>query len=293
MFREIKKTKPPYVIRGKFTDPYLLNIVRTFLSFFYSVEEINKDNLPEIRDYDTNYLFEPKKPRLFLMNTLSFPGRGEDFIKLQKKPVVFLENFNMDHKLEIPVIKVPRLKPTKQVAKIVSDYCSLYLGQDVTVDHEVWKQIYNPSFSVLKDIEKAVLAHGEVTVPGFNEVTLTSPVSLQVVALLKNILEGSLLDSVKSLEVAWDSGVSLENSLTWFANKAESYLDLYAKGFSVEEALIEIGVTGNLKKIFNYVTKQSANDLVSRIWFSLSHCFNYPGRTKDIMLLLYLFNLIK
>jgi len=293
MFREIKKMVPPLVIRGNLNDPYLLHILKNFLTSLYTVEEITKENFTEIRDYDTNYLFVPAKPRVFLMNTLMFPGKGEDFRKLSKKKVVFLENFNMDHKLDIPLIKIPRLKPTKKTAKIISDYCDLYLGQPTEVEAEIWKQIYSPSFSVLKDIEKTILAYGEITVSGFNDVTLTSPVSIQVIELLKNILEGSLLDSIKALEVAWESGMSLEKALTWFGNKAESYLENYAKGLSVEASLIEIEVTGNLKKIFNYVTKQSANDLVSRIWFSLSNCYYYKGRTKDIMLLLYLFNLIK
>jgi hypothetical protein len=226
------------------------------------------------------------------VNALAFPGEVSDIKKLTKKSVVVLENFNMDLKLGLPVIVIPRLKATKKTAAMVSDYCKYFLEIPIEVDPEVWKEIYSPSFSVFKDIQKVVLAEGAVTVQGFNAVTLTSPTSIQIVALLKNIFEGSLSDSVLSLEAAWDCGVSLESSLAWFVNRLEVFLEAYARGLTTDEALIEAEMTGNLKALLQYVSKQSAGSLASRIWSSLSGCCYYRGRSKDLMLLLSLFNLV-
>jgi hypothetical protein len=292
MFKEIKDSTPPFVIRGNFTDPYLLYMVRNYLMKLFTLEEVKRENLTELRDYETNYLFSPSKPRAFLVNALAFPGEVSDIKKLTKKSVVVLENFNMDLKLGLPVIVIPRLKATKKTAAMVSDYCKYFLEIPIEVDPEVWKEIYSPSFSVFKDIQKVVLAEGAVTVQGFNAVTLTSPTSIQIVALLKNIFEGSLSDSVLSLEAAWDCGVSLESSLAWFVNRLEVFLEAYARGLTTDEALIEAEMTGNLKALLQYVSKQSAGSLASRIWSSLSGCCYYRGRSKDLMLLLSLFNLV-
>ena len=292
MFKEIRTTKVPFVIRGNFTDPYLLYLIRNYLTKMFTLEEIQKDNLTQLRDYDINYLFETKKPRVLLLNALVFPGQKEDIKKFAEKDVVILENFNMNLQLGIPVIEIPRIKPTKKMTKVIMDYCDYFLEIPTTLEIEVWKEIFRPSFSIFKDIEKVLLADGEITVAGFNAVTLTSPASIQVISLLKNIFENSLRDSVLSLESAWDCSISLENSLSWFVNRLEIYLEAYARGLTVDEALIEAEITGNLKGLLKYVSKQSAGDLAKKIWSSLAACSYYRGKAKDLILLLYLFNLI-
>lgn len=288
MFKELIKQQPPLVIKGNFSDPYLMSIVVSYLRSMYSLVEVNPANFHDLSMFTTVPLYTPKKPQVLFYNSLQFPDL--DVKRLTDLNVIILVNFNRTLNLGLPEILIGRLSGTKKALGFVREYIKYYLKSDAEISHETWVEIARPNFSVLRDIEKTILAYGSITTETFNSTTVTSPASIQIVELLSQVYKNSFDGSLRALEAAWDSGVSLENALYWFGTRLENYLAAYRKGLSVEDALIEAEISGNLRKLFNLISMQPLNDVVSSIWRSLSLTDRFDGKAKDIMLLLYLFN---
>lgn len=288
MFKEIAALKPPFLIKGNFNDAYLYQITLSYLRQSYTLVEVTPDNWVESRDFDPIYLYEPDKPRVYLFNSLLMAD--VDISSFKKKPVIILENFNINLHSGLPEVVIARITSSKKSLSFVKDYCKYCLKIDADISLETWQEIYRPTFSVLKDIEKTLYAYNEVTTTNFNKVSVTSPGSIQLVELLSRIFENSFEGSVRAMEVAWDADISLEYALNWFATKLEVYLDSYKKGSSVEDAMQAAGFTGNLKKLFKSISKHSIKETAESIWKSLSMCSRYSGKSKDILILLHLFN---
>lgn len=290
MFKEIKNTKPPFVIRGNFSDPYLLPIVCDYLRQFYTLNIINKENLHQFRDYEGSLLFEPDKPRLLIYNSMELGCSSENVLPLTSRACVFFENFNVNMKTGLPEILFPRLANTKKAWNVIREYIKYCLRSDAEITYETWQNIYRSSYSILKDIEKTVYAYNSVEPALFHSVTMTSPTSIQIVELLKNVFEGTYEASLKNLEYAWDTGISLEYALSWFAFKVQAFESEYAAGVSFDDAMNNAEITGNMRKLIKELSKSSLTDMVSSIWNALSKCSKYSGKPKDVLILMSLFN---
>lgn len=284
---KLLKEKAPFVIKGNFTDEYQIAVVLRVLSERYDLVEVTEENLNIHGRFEMNSLFEEERETCYII---------KDYTKIDKvflnsfatRNTAFLVHFNKRFPLDLPELSLPRLSGAKQAVAVVKEWVE-FLGFPVEVE-EAWQEIKRPTYDVLMDIEKTLLAYERLEPELFNRITEAGGTSIQLSDLLKGILTGNLEEAFISLEKAWSSGINVERSIEWFNQKLDKFFEYYQKGDSLEESFSKAKISGLIKRLIMELHSTISASMVDRIWEALSTSNQIDGKAKDIVILLKIFN---
>lgn len=280
--------KAPFVIKGNFSDEYQTAVVLRVLSERYDLIEVTEENLNIYGKFEMTSLFEEERETCYIIK--DHTKINKEFLKsFGSRNTAFLVHFSKNFPLDLPEIPIPRLSGTKQSVSVIKEWVA-FLGYAVEVE-DTWQEIKRPSYDILMDIEKTLLAYDRLEPDLFNRITEAGGTSIQLSDLLKGILTGNMEEAFVALEKAWNSDINIERSIEWFNQRLDNFFEHYYRmGQSMEESFSNAKISGIMKKLITDLSSSISAGTVDRIWEALSTSNQIEGKAKDIIILLKIFN---
>lgn len=289
--KEIRKAKPPFIIKGNFIDPYLEVIVSRILRSRFRIMEVDKENVGQAAAYSGGFF--DAEPVCYLVRDYTVKLQPQQLRDLaSSSSTVFLISWTRQQPLYegcgLPEFYAPRLSDNRTGAAIVNDWLE-FLGFEQRLELETWKLLCRPDYGVLSTIIKTVLAYDTVTEDIFSDVERCgSPENVSTAEIVHAIVTGSLTDAFKAVEKAWALGLRVDCILEYFTMRMDAYYTGVAAGIPHEEALDAAGITGVMRKHIQGLAAAFPESVIDTVWRTFSM---YPdeGKSRDVLLVLSLF----